>query len=68
MPKSCPYRSTCFLVLLPVSMVGLTFSYLGLGRIFLSKGGILGFGLVLLLRRRESIFDDTESGESKNKV
>ena len=44
------------------------FSYLGLGRIFLSKGGILGLGLVLLLRRRESIFDDTESGESKKKV
>lgn len=44
-PKPGFYLSTCFRVLLPVSMVGLTFSYFGLGLIFLSKGGIFGFCL-----------------------
>ena len=42
--------SICFLRLFPVLMVGRTFSYFGLGLIFWSMGGILGFCFGLILR------------------
>ena len=52
--RKLSYLASCFLVLLPESIVGLIFSYLGFGFNFLSRGGILGLGFVL--NRLISIF------------
>ena len=48
--KSITYFSICLRRLFPVLMVGRTFSYLGLGLIRWSMGGIFGFCLGLILR------------------
>ena len=52
------YLSSFLLVLFPVSIVDLTFSYLGFLGTFLSNGKI--FGLVFGFMRLMSMFDDLQ--------
>ena len=64
------YRSSCFLVLFPVSVTGWTFWYFGLGLILLSMGKTFGFcfGFILLTSMAVVMTSYDRTNESRKKT